>query len=241
VTESETHTGQLFQSAAGMAAATNYTDWTFSLFARHVRGDVLEVGCGVGTFTSLIAAGGCRSLLSIDISPEAIAHCRGRINLPSVRVALCDVRTVTGAFDLIVCMNVLEHIEADEEALRHMLALLAPGGTLFLLVPAHPALFTEFDKEAGHFRRYTKGDLTRLLGSTAPPPAFAARQFYFNSVGALGYYVVYGLLKRRPRGDVSAEIGWFDRAVVPVLRMIERNGSPFGISLVTIVTRRDAC
>ena len=118
-----------------------------------------------------------------------------------------------------------------------LLALLRPGGTLFLLVPAHPFLHSSFDTEAGHYRRYTKRALG-ALHETAGTAPLDVRQFYFNAVGAIGYFVQYKLLRKQPRADSSAEIGWFDRIVVPVMRRLERERAPFGISLVAVLTKR---
>ena len=228
---------ELFASAAGMAAATNYADWTFSLFAPFVRGSVLEVGCGVGTFTrKIVAAPGVRRVLSIDISPQAVDRCRA-IDSPLLELRTADVRDVTGAFDLVVCMNVLEHIEDDRGALRHLIGLVAPGGTLFLLVPSHQWLYSSFDRESGHWRRYNKRGMQRLLAEATASVPVRIRQFYFNSIGALGYGMVYKLLRKPGRADAGAEIGWFDRVVVPVQRRLEGPAMPFGISLVAVVTK----
>jgi SAM-dependent methyltransferase len=228
----------LFESAAGMAGANNYNDWTFSLFAPLVRGRVLEVGCGVGTFTQrLVQTPLIRSLLSIDISERAVARCKAVVRSPSVDVRQADVREIDGEFDLVLCMNVLEHIEDDAAALRHMLGLVRPGGSLFLLVPAHEWLFTTFDTESGHHRRYNKRLVRRLLDEATGGQPVELRQFYFNSVGALGYWAVYKLLRKPPRSGAAAEIGWFDRSIVPLQRRLEGTAMPFGISLVTIVTK----
>ena len=228
---------ELFESAAGMAAATNYAEWTFSLFAPFVRGRVLEVGCGVGTFTKrLIATRAVSQVLSIDVSAAAVETCRRGVTDPRLEVRHADVSDVSGRFDLVVCMNVLEHIEDDRAALQHMWQLVDPGGTLFLLVPAHQALFTSFDTESGHFRRYNKHHLSKLMREAAVTPA-EVRSFYFNSIGALGYWAVYKLLGKAPRASAGAEIGWFDRVVVPWQRRFEPRQLPFGISVVSIATK----
>lgn len=228
---------ELFESAAGMAAANNYADWTFSLFAPYVRGAVLEVGCGVGTFTQRLAASpAVTRLLSIDISTSAVQRCRASVPDPAIEIKLADVREVDEAFDLVVCMNVLEHIEDDLGALRHMLALLKPGGTLFLLVPSHQFLYSSFDRESGHYRRYNKPGMDALIRKAAPN-GVTFRQFYFNTIGAIGYWAVYKLLRKAPLEDAGSEIGMFDRVVVPVQRHLEGRWIPFGISLVSIMTK----
>lgn len=230
----------LFHSAVAMVAADNYADWTFSLFRSWVRGDVLEVGCGVGTFTRrLVASQACRRILSIDISADAVAHCRDGIQHASLEIRHADVQAIDGAFDLILCLNVLEHIEDAAAALQHMVDLLRPGGTLFLLVPAHALLYSAFDRESGHYRRYSKAAMRALLAHIRSATPLSVRQFYFNTIGAIGYFAVYRLFRKPPRADASDEIGWYDRYVVPVQRRIEGNGSPFGISLVSVVTKGD--
>lgn len=229
---------ELFESSAGMAAATNYADWTYSLFSRYVRGAVLEVGCGIGTFTGrIVAADGIERVLSIDIAAAAVERCRAAVRSPRLEVRMADVREVSGRFDLVVCMNVLEHIEDHEGALRHMVDLLAPGGTLFLLVPSHQWLYSSFDRESGHWRRYDKSGMRRLFARTVADAGLTIRQFYFNSIGAVGYGVVYKILQKPPRASAAAEIGWFDRLVVPVQRRFEGRWLPFGISLVAVATK----
>ncbi len=227
-----------FESAAGMAEATNYADWTFDLFSPYARGEVLEVGCGVGTFTRRLAeTPGVARLLSIDVSADAVSLCRQAITAPILDLRQVDLREVDGAFDLVVCMNVLEHIEDDLGALRHMIGLLRPGGILFLLVPAHRFLYNAFDAESGHYRRYSRRSMRALIQGAASGESLRLRQFYFNAVGALGYFGVYKLLRRAPRGGSSTEIGWFDRYIVPVQRRLEPRAIPFGLSLVSVLAR----
>lgn len=228
----------LFVSAAGMADAVNYAEWTYSLFSPLVRGSVLEVGCGVGTYTRrLLGAPGLQRLTSIDILDAAVRECQASIHSPLLELRHADVRDIGGAYDLVVCMNVLEHIEDDRLALAHMLSLTKPGGTLFLLVPAHQALFSPFDTAGGHFRRYNRRGMRELFSRAAGPGVFSLEQFYFNTIGAAGYWAVYRLLQKPPRGGADSEIGWFDRAVVPWQRRLEPRWSPFGLSLVSIATR----
>lgn len=233
-------TDDLFESAAGMAGAANYADWTFDLFDRFVGASVLEVGCGVGTFTRKLAADArVKRLLAIDISPAAVDKCRQAVRNPNVELRVADVRDIGEQWDLVICMNVLEHIEDDRGALAHLWSLVAGGGTLFLLVPAHQALFTPFDAESGHFRRYNRRRMLELMGDAGVVPA-ARRAFYFNSIGALGYWAVYKVLRKAPRESAGSEIGWFDRLVVPWQRRLEPRRLPFGISLVVSATKARA-
>lgn len=229
---------RLFTSAAQMTEANNYNEWTFSLFQQYIKGNVLEVGCGVGSFTRrIIELGSFAHLLSIDISQNAIDHCTAKFTHSALEFQCIDVRDVRGEFDLIICMNVLEHIEDHEGALKHLFDILKEGGTLFLLVPAHQALFNRFDTEGGHFRRYNKQDVCELLAKVAGVCQYQLDQFYFNSIGALGYWFVYKVLGKIPQKSAKSEIGLFDKLIVPVMRKLEGRSMPFGISVISIITK----
>lgn len=230
----------LFVSAIEMAEADNYNDWTFDLFAPYLHGQVLEVGCGVGSFTRrIVARSKFDSLLSIDISAEAVAHTRQHTQHPALNLRHQDVREISGKFDAIICMNVLEHIKEDAATLRHMIELLSPRGTLFLLVPAHQFLYSSFDHAVGHYRRYNKRELRELLAGLNNHVTYT--DFYFNIIGALGYWFVYHVLRKSPNTNAtSSEIGAFDKYVVPVMRRFEGKHLPFGLSLITVITREQA-
>ena len=65
--------------------------------------------------------------------------------------------------NVILMLDVLEHIEDDEAALESVQKLLVPGGTAILTVPSLPSLWSEHDEVNLHFRRYTKGVLRERL------------------------------------------------------------------------------
>jgi SAM-dependent methyltransferase len=144
-----------------------------------------------------------------------------------------DPSSLPGPFDSIVCLNVLEHIRDDTAALRRFHDLLAPGGRLLLLVPAHQVLYGRADQELGHERRYSKRLLQRVLEQSGFAVEVAR---HVNPVGAAGWLVSGRLLRRTdiPSGALRA----YDRAV-PLLHALDRVELPFGLSL-WVVGRRPA-
>ena len=66
-------------------------------------------------------------------------------------------------FDAVLALDVIEHLDLDQLAVRRLGTLLRPGGALIVSVPALPALFGEFDTIQGHRRRYLPDDLRRVF------------------------------------------------------------------------------
>lgn len=223
---------ELFTSAEQMQKATNYNQWTFELFREYIRGDVLEVGCGVGSFTKLIDDhGNFDSLYAIDISQHAIDFIKKKKFRNKIKIECIDLVNTQGVYDFILCMNVMEHVEDDKNFFRKILSLLKKNGVLFLLVPSHKFLYSNFDKAAGHFKRYSKNEMNSL---DLTPGIQLINQYYFNMIGALGYWVVYKALKSGNINDTEGEIGMFDKYVVPFSKKILPLKVPFGISLISI-------
>ena len=214
-----------------LSAAGAYNDWIFSHLEEHVRGEVLEVGCGVGTFTRLLAAGGC-NVLAVDLDAGFVETARAATaGLANVRIEVADIAEAAwrGCFDTIVMLEVLEHIEDDLAILRRLNAALTAGGRLLLKVPAMPSLYGAADRAVGHHRRYTARGLERTMRDAG----FAGpRTWHFNVAGAAAWWLNGTLLGRA--GPPARQIAAFE-ALVPVLRRLDglaRFG--FGLSLFAV-------
>lgn len=130
-----------------------------SLHARRA----LDIGCGSG-LNALFLPAHIKEVIGIEISDEAIkAASRTNPRLKIVKGSWPDDVSVPGTFDLITCLDVLEHIKEDGAALQTIESLLAPGGIAFLTVPAFPFLWSDHDTIAHHFRRYTRPNLHTLI------------------------------------------------------------------------------
>jgi SAM-dependent methyltransferase len=210
--------------------ARNYNRWLHERNEPHLGDRVLDVGAGIGTLTELIVPG--RELVvACEPDPDLAPALRERFaGVRAVRVVDSDATeldagTLGTRFDSILCSNVLEHIEDDEEALRRMRGVLVPGGQLLLLVPAHPFLYGSMDRRLHHVRRYRRAELRRLLERTG----FSVAELrYVNPVGALGW-LVSGRVLRRSEVPTGAQ-QLYDR-LVPLLRALDRIELPFGLSL----------
>jgi len=99
---------------------------------------VLDAGCGNGFFMQLLRDLGFRDLHGIDLSEPWLDECR-RKNLQVERRAIEDIDP-DGEYDLVLAMDVLEHLAAPEEALERLRGCLADGGRIYMNVPVCDSL-----------------------------------------------------------------------------------------------------
>lgn len=132
------------------------------------RRRILDVGCGTGGNFDFLSRYG--KVEGCDYSEEAVHFCRLR-GITSVREAsIYHLPYPDASFDLVTCLDVLEHLRLDLPALRELERVLKPGGHLLLTIPGRPELYSDFDCLAGHLRRYTREEVKRLLISTGMRP-----------------------------------------------------------------------
>jgi SAM-dependent methyltransferase len=127
-------------------------------------GRFLEVGAGTGALTqSFLVRGFTGVCYDLGDANRQVL----RLNLARFGAAIEVVDSLTqldhGTFDYIAAFEVLEHIDADAEALRLWARYLKPGGRIIVSVPAHMSKFNDQDRSVGHYRRYEKLDLQRLF------------------------------------------------------------------------------
>jgi SAM-dependent methyltransferase len=215
--------------------ADRYNAWLLSRVADAIGSRVLEIGSGSGTMTRLLME---RELVvGVDVVDAFVTGLRQRFaDRAHASFLRHDISASVGelegyGFDSAVSFNVFEHIQDDVAALRNVHRVLSPGGTIGLVVPAHPALYGRFDTLIGHCRRYTVRDMREKLEATG---FVVERLGYSNPVGAMGWLVQVKLLGKPELGAT----GLFDK-LVPALSTIERMvRPPFGLSVVAVARKR---
>jgi SAM-dependent methyltransferase len=210
----------LARSLAALRAVHNYNEWVYRTCRPFIGRRIVEVGAGLGSITQfLLAAEMVVCLEPFDPFRDYLA--RSLAGHPHVRVRAeriedCPNEAVpAGAFDTVLCINVLEHILDDVAALKRMGPLLGPGGRVVVLVPALPGIAGRMDSAVGHHRRYTRRS---LAGSFREAGLTVRRSGYMNLVGVLGWWWYGRVLKRQHIHESTARR--FDR-MVPVLSAVE--------------------
>ena len=121
----------------------------------------LEVGCGTGVLRSQFEAATRWTVDGADLDYNALCRAgagRGRTLYYDIRDEAAEL---VEAYDVLILYDVLEHIEDARPFVASLLRHLKPGGLLLVNVPAVPSLYGDYDRAAGHFRRYDKAGLGR--------------------------------------------------------------------------------
>lgn len=164
-------------------------------------GLVFDIGGGNG----FVAAGLCQAgfpALVIEPGREGVAVALRR-GLPAVQAAFQDLTIPADSIPAAGLFDVLEHIEDDVAALAELHRTLAPGGMLYVAVPAHQALWSSEDVRAGHFRRYGLSALTRRVREAGFEVVFGS---YFFSWLVLPVFLLRAVPDRfRIYGEMSVE------------------------------------
>jgi len=226
---------QAQQTLESMSQAVWYNRWTVEKFKRYLQGDILEVGCGIGSFTQTLTKYG--NVFAIDINKSHIERTSELLN-GKAKVGFGDIELgeyffPQMSFDTVLCLNVLEHIRNDSQALSNLARLLNPDGMLILLVPAHTFLYTDIDCAIGHVRRYDKKNLEYRLKEIGLEMVMNRE---INFLGAVGWWLAGKVLRNKA---VSANKIALFNIVGPLFLLMENVlEPPLGTSILAIARKR---
>ncbi len=119
-----------------------------------------EIGCGTGFVLRGIGRRfGQLALSGSEIAVTGLEFARQRN--PEAHLFQMDATDIPfeEEFDAIGAFDVLEHVKHDARAISGIFRALKPGGCAIITVPQHMFLWSEQDRSAGHFRRYSVGEL----------------------------------------------------------------------------------
>jgi SAM-dependent methyltransferase len=213
------------------ATATNWKTYFSRSISRWVRGDVLEVGAGIGTNTRELRTPAVKSWLCLEPDASLAAQASELVAaLPNCDVLVGTTETAAlGSYDCVLYIDVLEHIERDRDELERAAKLLKADGFLVVLCPAHQELYSELDRAVGHFRRYD----AETLSACGPTSLTLEKVYYLDSVGMLASLANRAVLKS---GQPSVgQIKVWDRVMIPLSRLLDPCiGYKLGKSVVAV-------
>ena len=202
---------------------------------------ILSIGSGPpeGLAWLLALAGKDGTVIAADRDPTGSLRSAGGVSAPLVIAGADAPPFAPRQFDVVLALDVIEHLDDDAGALAASAALVAPGGLFVVTVPAGPSLWGRQDVVSGHRRRYTKRSLRDAFSRAA---LAAPRVSYFNSF----LYPPIALSRWTRRSTAGSDFdgshpGLVNSALGALFRLerhfVGRVPFPFGVSLMALLRR----
>lgn len=220
-----------------IAKADRFNRWMYDQFKHELKGEVLEIGSGIGNISKLVIEEGH----SITLSDYNEEYCESLKKDFSQNKNVREIISIDllhpgfenkyslykNKFDSIFLLNVIEHIEDDGLAVKNCKYLLKTNGHLILLAPAYSWLYSSFDKQLGHYRRYS---LKSLKGLLKKENFSILTGSYFNFTGIGGWLLFGKILNQKMLS--SGEMSAFNK-IVPIAKIIDKLlGKKTGLSII---------
>jgi hypothetical protein len=203
--------------------AKNWKSYFSRFLIPYIKGNVLEVGAGLGETTPYLYISKVSQWTCLE--PDERFYQMLNLSIKEGRLpgnCLARQGTISSlstneTFDTIIYIDVLEHIEHDHEELKNAMKHLNNNGIIIVLSPAFQSLYNQFDKAIGHYRRYTKSSL-RL---TAKLPELKEKKILYLESAGIFLLLMNKLLARRKYPTQRQVVLW-DKVIVPVSRVTDK-------------------
>lgn len=198
----------------------------------------LDIGCGTGG--TMLALKDLGEFVGLDQSILAAQYARMRTGNPVLVGTGTCIALKSASFDCVLALDVFEHIENDEEAVREIKRVLKSGGILIATVPCHQCLFSEHDRALHHVRRYSRNRIISILESTG----FVIERVTWINMTLFPMVAIHRLITRfvkvgvKPKSDASISLGFFNEIFKWIMlreaSILKRINLPFGLSLLLV-------
>jgi glycosyltransferase involved in cell wall biosynthesis len=226
-----------YETLLRLQSFDRYGDWIFEKIESQLGNRVLEVGSGLGSLSKRLTN---KPLLILSDSNEEYENTLKKrfANRGNVVVLKYDVEGFSPEIadmrpDTILCLNVLEHIQDDTRVLSNFHKMLDIDGRLLLLVPASKFIFSDIDRNIGHFRRYGVQELKAKLVSAG---FHVDQMIFFNRVGWLGWFFAGKVFRAKRIWKSHIRVHEW---ILPICRLIDRLvPASFGLSLIAVARKK---
>ena len=142
--------------------ANLWIKYMYLLNKKYYKDNFLEIGAGIGSFTDSYKEK-IKNIYLSEIDENNLNILKNKFKTDSnIHTLNLDISNTELRFNTIAHFNVLEHIKEDKDEIINCLKIINKDGYLVILVPAHNKLYSNLDKEVGHYRRYNKSFFENL-------------------------------------------------------------------------------
>lgn len=214
--------------------ATIWRKYIFFQIKKFIKGNVLEVGAGIGSFTNNYKNLPDKITLS-EIDRDNLLSIKKKFKDSNINFTDDLTRNIKNNYDTIMYLNVLEHIEDDTKEINDAFQKLNTGGFLIILVPAHNNLYSEFDRAIGHFRRYEIKYFRNLKVNNSK----LIRLNFLDSAGYFLYYINKIFFKKEVYPSKLKIFIW-DKLFTPITFILDKIlFYKFGKNILYIIQKSD--
>lgn len=222
--------------------AVNWKHYWSTVLSPYIGGHVCEVGAGLGGSTGALVNARATAWTFVEPDPSMAAALQKEppnsvLGMPfDIHPGTLNTLEAGRQFDTIAYIDVLEHLEEDRAEFSNAMERLRPGGHVVAISPALQALYSEFDRQVGHCRRYS---LPEFKGLADRPDAKVIAAGYLDSLGA--FLSLANRLIARQATPAPSQIKFWDRAVIPLAKPIDGLiGRRFGRSVFLVARKLDS-
>jgi 2-polyprenyl-3-methyl-5-hydroxy-6-metoxy-1,4-benzoquinol methylase len=216
-----------------LAHVQKYNLLIYECIKPYLGKSILEIGAGIGNVSKHLINSKPDLLILSDFEEDFVKILSDNFkNIPNIKVVKFDISKDSyldnNSIDTIICINVLEHIKEDLQALINCNKILSYGGKLILFLPANQFLYGALDISLGHYRRYNKDEITKKLQAAG----FKVNSVrYFNAIGILGWLINSRVLKKNTIPLFQLKFFELISFFVQLEKYIK---IPFGLSLIVV-------
>ncbi len=213
--------------------ATIWRKYIYFLIKKYIKGSILEVGAGIGSFTENYSHLKNSGITLTEVDDGNYSTIKDRFKLKNYIFFQSVTRELKNKFNTIMYLNVLEHIKDDTKEIKDALDKLEINGYLIILVPAHNKLYSKFDKAVGHFKRYEIEYFQNLNFNNAK----VEKIFFLDCMGYFLYYI-NGIFFKDDVYPSKLKILIWDKIFTPITFFLDKIlNYKFGKNLLCIVKK----
>lgn len=203
------------------------------------RQRTLDLGCGTGVTLGLLQGEGWAA--GLDFSVTALDFCRARGLKNLVQGDGARLPFASDAFDAVITLDTVEHIEDHRAVIAEIFRVLRPGAVVVTSVPAYRWLWGPHDVALMHFRRYSRGEFARLLSAAGFEVERASYSVFLLFPCVLVVRLLDRLFRRSAEVRLPALPGWLNRLLIGVMRfegaLLRKMNLPWGSSVIAVARK----
>jgi len=220
--------------------AKNYREYQIDIIKKELKGTVVEIGPGNGSLCEKYNTY-CDNVVLFEPSKNLFKNLETKFQSnEKIKINNSEFSSSNKKFDCFLLMDVIEHIENPQTLIKSLYDSLNENGKILINVPAFQHLYSKFDEDVGHFKRYTKSSFVKELLLIKPKKV---KMFYYDFLGyflslvSQLLFLVSKKYKKNYKKDFKSKIKLWNY-LIPISKILDRCAiNSLGKSLFIIINK----